>query len=349
MNKKSYLNIYIPFRDGFFDFFKNYNKNFNKYGINFVTNIDESTVVLYLFNLGVKDLHTDKNLNFNKKFNYRIERKNIEYFINLNKKLIIYVRSDGCGYINLLTTFTKKYGKSILFIMRDYLLKEKKNYKIIGKDHFKYLIASEFDKKKGNEIYKIFNNLDKYFCYTIPYGIVIRLSILNDYFKEYKKRRKRYDVFYVKRVKSNWSGFYREKLKKKLENIKSKSSLKIFMENCDEKKFYTKLLKSKIMVSVWGNGESLRDDYFCIHNDIIVLKVNTSHVKDFYNLFEENNIFHFFNINLDNLELKINEILNNYDYYYNLHNKKRKKLLNKYNLDYHVKVLSDKINKSIKL
>ena len=65
--------------------------------------------------------------------------------------------------------------------------------------------------------------------------------------------------------------------------------------------------------------------------------------------FEENNIFHFFNINLDNLELKINEILNNYDYYYNLHNKKRKELLNKYNLDYHVKVLSDKINKSIKL
>ena len=232
--------------------------------------------------------------------------------------------------------------------MRDYLLKEQKKYRIIGKDHFKYLISSKFNKIE-NKIDTIFNNLNKYFCYTIPYGTVIRLSILNDYFKEYKKKRKRYDVFYVKRAKSNWSGFYRKKLKKKLENIKSNSNLKIYMNNCNIKKFYSKLLKSKIMVSVWGNGESLKDDYFCIHNDIIVLKVNTSHVKDFYNLFEENNIFHFFNINLDNLELKINEILNNYDYYYNLHNKKRKELLNKYNLDYHVKILSDKINKSVKL
>ena len=124
---KNYLNIYIPFKDGFFDFFKNYNKNFNNYGINFVNNLDNSDVVLYLFNLGVKNLYIDKNLNFNKKFNYRKERKNIEYFINLNKKLIIYIRSDGCGYIKLLTTITKKYGDSILFIMRDYLLKEKKN------------------------------------------------------------------------------------------------------------------------------------------------------------------------------------------------------------------------------
>ena len=350
LNKKikNYLNIYIPFKDGFFDFFKNYNINFNKYGINFTNNLDNSNIVLYLFNLGVKNLYIDKNLNLNKKFNYRKEIKNIEYFINLKKKLIIYVRSDGCGYIKLLNTIIKKYGKSILFIMRDYLLKEEKKYKIIGKDHFKYLIASEFDKKSGNKINTIFNNLDKYFCYTIPYGIVTRRSFLNDYFIEQKKKRKRYDVFYVKRVKSDWSGFYRKKLQEKLENIKNNSNLKIFMNNCNKKKFYGKLLKSKIMISVWGNGESLRDDNFCIHNDIIVLRVNTSHVKDFYNLFEENNIFHFFNINLDNLELKINEILNNYDYYYNLHNKKRQELLKKYNVDYHVKILSDKINESVK-
>ena len=345
---KNYLNIYIPFKDGFFDFFKNYNLNFNKYGINFINSLDKSSVVLYLFNLGVKNLYVDKNLNFEEKFNCRKERKNIEYFINLNKKLIIYVRSDGCNYIKLLDTIRKKYGKSILFIMRDYLLKEEKKYKIINKDHFKYIISSEFDKNRENKIHTIFNNLDKYFCYTIPYGIVTRRSFLNDYFKEHKKKRKRYDVFYVKRGKSNLCGFYREKVKEKLINIKNNLNLKIFINNCNTRKFYTKLLKSKIMISVWGNGESLRDDNFCIHNDIIVLRVNTSHVKDFYNLFEENNIFHFFNVNLDNLDLKIKEILNNYDYYYKLHNKKRKELLNKYNIDYHVKVLSKKINKTVK-
>jgi len=345
LNKKikNYINIYIPFKEGFFDFFKNYNTNFNNYGINFTSDLEKSDIVLYIFNSGVKNLYKDKNLNFNKKFDHRKERENIEYFINLKKKLIIYIRSDGSSYVNLFNILIRKYPESILFVMRDYLLKEEKKYKIIGTDHYKYLIDSVYDRKRGNRIYKIFNSLEKYFCYTIPYGIITRRSFVNDYFKEYEKRPKKYDVFYVKHIRPTWSGFYREKVKNKLEDIKNNSNIKIFMDECNQKKFYKRLLESKIMISVWGNGESLRDDSFCIHNDVIVLRVNTSHVKDFYNLYEENNIFHFFNINLDNLESKINEILKNYDYYYTLHNKKRKELLNKYTIDYHVKALSDKI------
>ena len=84
-----------------------------------------------------------------------------------------------------------------------------------------------------------------------------------------------------------------DKLLDKLIEINKKNKFKLFTESCKKDDYYNKLLESKIMISVWGLGESLRDDYFCINNDIIVLKVASTHVNDFYNIHEKKNIIFF--------------------------------------------------------
>ena len=132
------IDIYIPFKPGFFNFFLDYNNEFNKYGINFNYNLEKSNIVLYLFNLGVEKLFHDKNLNLRSKYDHGKEINNIKYFINLNKKIIIYIRQDGASFLKTINDLINKYKNSILFVMKDYLLKEEKYYKLIGNSHYKY-------------------------------------------------------------------------------------------------------------------------------------------------------------------------------------------------------------------
>ena len=348
INKNKPININIPFKKNIFDFF--YDKKFRrKYNINFNSSLNDSEVVLYLFNMGIKSLFYDNKLNLDSNYDFNKEIKNIKYFLDLGKKLIIYIREDGAAIIDCINQLIQKYPKQILFVMRDFLLKDKKNYNLISNNHFKYLIHSYYPKKnKSIEIKQYYNDLNKQFCFTIPNGGPTKRSFLNKFFIEHRSKKKEIDIFYVKNYRENtFNCIYRKEVLKKLINISKNNNLKLFKDSCNEDTFYKKLLRSKIMISVWGNGESLRDDNFCIHNDIIVLRVNTSHVKDFYNLYEENNLFHFFDINMENLENKIRDILVNYDYYYDLHNRKRKELIKKYDINYHIQKFSKKIRDTI--
>ena len=154
--------------------------------------------------------------------------------------------------------------------------------------------------------------------------------------------KKIYDIFFVKRFRE---GQLNCLLRKTLEQVlKLKNKYKICYDSCSKDEYKIRLAQSKICISTWGLGESLNDDYFCILNDVIVLKVDTTFLKDFYGLFEENNIFHFYKLDFSDFESKIDNILNNYDDYYKLNKKKRKKIIKKYDLEYHIKVLSNKIN-----
>jgi len=346
------IQIYLAFNeDNYIDFFKKAKKKFHRNNINFTDNLNKSNIVLYFYNIGKKNFFKDKNLYLKEKFDKSKEFNNIEYYIKLKKKIIIYNRQDGAIICSDFNNLLKKYDQEILFIIRDFILKDEKKYKTISKTHYRYLINNIIKKKDDSVIIKNeFNNLNKLFCYSFP---KLQYTFLDSNSKPYKNfifdknYNKEIDIFYVKNYRMDlFNGIYRKTLLDKLIKIKNNNNFNIYTDNCDKTEFYNNLLKSKIMISVWGNGESLRDDYFCIHHNIIVLKVDTSHVNDFYNLHEKNNIFHFFNIDFSNLEKEINKILNNYEYYYNLYLERKKIFIEKYNLDYHVNKLSEKIKKT---
>ena len=350
------INIYLSFKKDIFNFFEKSNNIFkDKYNINFDSSLKDSDIVFYLSNIGIKDLFKDSNHNLNSKYDLNKDEKNIEYFINLNKKIIIYFRQDGGTIIPFLNNLIKQYPNNILFIINDFLLKKEQYYQLCSNSHYKYKISKIYPKKNKEIIYtKYYNNLDKYFCFTIPYSQKTSYGILTNQWKPYRKficekKKKEFDIFYVKHYRGDtYNSIYRKKTLDQLNKINKDNKYKLYTQECSKIDFYDNLLKSKIMISVWGIGESLIDDYFCVHNDVIVLKVCTSHLKDFYNLFEKDNLFHFFNIDFSDLEEKINMILNNYEYYYKLHNEKRQKIINKYNEEYHIKILANKINLSYK-
>lgn len=348
------INIYLSFNNNIFDFFNKTSELFKKkYNINFNPSLEESDIVLYLSNIGNKDLFKDSNLYLNSKYDLNKDEQNIEYFIKLNKKIIIYFRQDGGTIIPFLNNLIDKYPNNILFIIKDFLLKKEQCYKLLSNSHYKYKISKIYPKNNKEIIYtKYYNNLDKYFCFTIPYAKKTAYGILTNKWIPYKnficeKKKKVFDIFYVKNYRGDtYNSIYRKKTLDQLNKININNKYKLYTQECSKIDFYDKLLKSKIMISVWGIGESLRDDYFCVHNDVIVLKVCTTHLKDFYNLFEKDNLFHFFNMTFSDLEEKIDLILNNYEYYYKLHNKKRQQIIEKYNESYHIKILADKINTS---
>ena len=345
------INIYLSFKKDKIRFFKNQNLNIfsEKYNINFNSTLEESSTVFFLFNLGNPKLFTKelKHFKYDKKFDLSKEIKMIEYFIKLNKKIIIYLRNDGSTIYNSINNLIELYPNKILFVIKDYLLKEEKIYLTQSSNYGKYLIHKQFEKSNSREIQESFNLLKKYFCYTIPYNKKVGYGFVGkDY--EYPKQEKIYDIFYIKKFREGQLNcLLRKKTLEQVLNLKDK--YKICTDPCSKEDYKKKLLQSKICISTWGLGESLNDDYFCIVNDIIVLKLDTNHLNDFYHLFEKDILFHFYKIDFSNFELKIKMILDNYEYYYNLYNKKRQIIIDKYDKEFHIKVLADKINKKLNI
>lgn len=344
------INIYLSFETkNKIRFFKQLNLDiFKKYNINLRSSLKDSSIVFFLYNSGnsnlfKKELTSLKEFNHNKKHDLKTEFEMIKYYIKLNKKIIIYLRNDGSGIYENVNLLINEYPNHILFVIKDFMLKEEKYYPTQGCNYGKYLIYKQFEKPNTRQIKNLYNSFKKYFCYTIPYNRAISYGFLGKKY-ETPKQEKIYDIFFIKRFREGQLNCLLRK--KTLEHVlKLKDKYKICTDSCSKDEYKIKLAQSKICISTWGLGESLNDDYFCILNDVIVLKVDTTFLKDFYGLFEKNNIFHFHKLDFSDFESKIDNILNNYDYYYDLHEKNRNKIINKFTKDYHIKVLSDKIKK----
>ena len=351
------INIFVSIELNKIKFLNKYNDLFKKYNINFHSSLKDCHIVLFFYNLGKPTIIRQEILNHfyintNIKYDCLNEEKCIEYLIEkLNKKVIIYFRSDSSVIRHSINELIKKY-KDILFVMRDYILKEQKIFLTSSNNHFKYLIHKYFENKEGNQrnINKIFNLLNKYFCYTFPNFDYVGYGF-NELNNEIKNNDKIYDIFFVKNYRENTLNcLLRKKTLKFLLNFNNKHNNKfnICWKPCTKEEYNSRLLQSKICISTWGIGESLRDDYFCVLNNIICLKIDTSFTKDFYGLFKKDKLFYTYNIDFSNFESKLLELLERYHHYQKINKKNIKSFFNKYTLDYHVKVLSNKINEEVK-
>lgn len=346
------INIFVSIELNKIKFFNEYNDLFKKYNINFHSSLKDCHIVLFFYNLGKPAIIRQEILNhfyINKNIKYDClnEEKCIEYLIEkLNKKVIIYFRSDGSSIRCSINELIKKY-KEILFVIRDFMLKEEKKYLTNDNNYFKYLIHKHFENKDNQRnIKEIFNLLNKYFCYTFPKFDCVGYGF-SKFNNEIKNHNKIYDIFFVKNYRENTLNcLLRKKTLEFLLNFNKKHNNKfnICWKPCTKEEYHLRLTQSKICISTWGIGESLRDDYFCVLNNIICLKIDTSFTKDFYGLFKKDKLFYTYNIDFSNFESKLLELLERYHHYQKINKKNVKNFFNKYTLDYHVEILSNKIN-----
>lgn len=90
---------------------------------------------------------------------------------------------------------------------------------------------------------------------------------------------------------------------------------KLNIGKLSRKNYYKEIIKSKISISPFGWGEIAYRDYESFISKTLLLKPNLDHMLTWPNLFVKNETYIDFNWNFNNLNDKIEMILDNYKYY----------------------------------
>ncbi len=353
MSEAEMINVHLICDRNLFPLF-NYVEIFKKYGLNILSDLKNCEYVFYLFNIG-DDYYTDEYKMLwgpDRAWSFKRDAENLLYFINLNKKVILYYREDSFSNIdNLIDLIKDKNIEDKVILFRDFNLRleffnesdsiqtirDVGNYKyfpnFILNNFSDWLSYSKLTKdhslrtiKRTN--YKFYRRMNV-FTFKPSHSFIDNSYDLNTNIDD-----KPIDIFYVKHHRDTFDGFIRHKIKGKLSNI---YGFKKFLENCDMSTYDKMLAKSKICVSTWGLGEYTYDDFKAIMNHTVLLKIDTSHIRDYYGIFNPDNGFIiYFKHDLSDLEEKITHILSNYPYYKNRATDAKKKLL-KFDRERHVK------------
>jgi hypothetical protein len=349
-NKYKMINIYLTFElDDRFDLFRK-SDIFKKYGINFVKDLEECEFIFYLCNMGYNYYNKDQEYfwtNQKEAFSFlKREEPNLIRFIEKGKKLILYWRSDGGDILSTLFSsdlYKKHSDKLIIFKDFNFDINNFDNeIKIINGRHHIYLIYKYFPEVmeivKSNEKIKSidknnFNKLEKIKLFTFKFKTYGWLN--QNYDKKNNISNKPIDVMFIKNYRKNsWDCFYRMKIKERLDNI---VKYNVRTKECERNEYLDIISKSKICISGWGIGECVFDDWKGILNNTIVLKPDTSYLRDYYNIYDPKNEFIiYFKPDLSDLDEKIEEIINNYSYYLNKVQIGKKYLVNKYTEEKHI-------------
>jgi hypothetical protein len=275
-----------------------------------------------------------------------IENKNLHDLLRkyTEKKFIIYSRTDKAFVCSSHKELLQKYN-NLKLIIKEFISDYFDYNKLINCiDYYKnnsnntdILNKSVFDKNRYTYNCTLMNNIEKnkFFVFNInpnqysffkltDKGKKIPLKIpKNDINKEY-------NLFFCKHQRDTLDGLMRKYLlEEKLPLVnKEIPDVKFFSElSVNDYKFYMK--KTKIVIAPWGRGEWVEDDSISPFFETIVIKPNTGHVYDYFNMFC-NETFNKYNQksfsnghivycmeDYSDLIDVIKKVLNNYDYYLN--------------------------------
>ncbi len=351
------IKLFVVYKDSFF-FIKENFELFEKYNIKIVKKIKNADYVFYPINMGY-NCYPEKFSHFwneSESFSIHREIRNINELIKLNKKLILYFRSDGAGDLENWINFLEN-KKNIIFFKDFNFNIDKFNDSIevlqdVGTflHHLKKIVDAfpealkntSYEIKKGiidKKNFQFYKDNVKLFTFKFnAYG-----WISQNYCKNNDINNKPHDIFYVKHHRDTIDGYYRIKIKEKLENIKN---LNKFMQSCDYTKYEEELCKSKIVISTYGLGECVFDDWKALLNNCVLLKSDTSYVKDYYGIYvPENEMIVYYKTDLSDLEEKINYILSNYEFYKKKAVTIKNYLLTRFSLENHIKDFSKMIRR----
>ena len=159
-----------------------------------------------------------------------------------------------------------------------------------------------------------------------PYG-----PILNNPLRQKKiplsLEEKQYDVFYCKHQRNTVDGIARRHIYKNvMPNLEKNFNVKYF-EHLDSNNYYDYINKSKIVITPFGFGEQVMDDYTCHYFNTIVIKPYPEYdIYDYFNTFTDKNFSKtienalpqylvFCKADFSDIEEVVTDILNNYDMY----------------------------------
>jgi len=308
-----------------------------KYDIEIVEEIKKCDIIFYFMNMGWNYYRPELSYmwtNDLERWSKDREIRNCQKLLQWDKKLIIYLRGDGAS-VDKNDIDKIAMNNNVLCVLHDFHLNMEKiqNPVKLIKDYHHLSIIKEMNFTE-EEIYNYNVNLNN------ERNINVNKKLWEEKFKPYtflfdnygwlyknyerKVRKKEYDIFYIKNGRPTLDGILRQKIRDKLMVLGYNKCMK----RCRTNEYDIRLAKSKICVSTWGMGECVYDDWKAILNETILLKIDTSHVIDYYGIYnEENGYIIYYKHDLSDLEEKINHILENYDYYLKRAKEGKRKLL----------------------
>lgn len=251
-------------------------------------------------------------IKFKKKFNKIIYCDTADSSGWIQKEIFDYV--DQYWKAQILKNKKKYYEK--MYDRRIYTDFYFKNYNIFDNDED--FSDTNLEEKDLNKI-KVFWNtsLSDFSKNSHLFNRLYHISRLR-YFLKFKRNKlvdfdkKNLDLFSRFNV-NNYRATINFHRQETLRVIKNKYELNI--GKISRKNYYEELLKSKISISPFGWGEIAYRDYESFISKTLLLKPNLDHMLTWPNLFIKNETYIDFNWNFDNLNAKIEMILDNYNHY----------------------------------
>lgn len=302
-----------------------YAKEAPYYSIHLVNSMEESTHVLYLFNMGENCFNDScKHYYPNDRYRWSIDRewRNIKSIIRVGKKVIIYVRDDGAGLIDsLLRRIVASNYQERVIIIKDFcfseaFIQEAKDKPFTSDDGGFYYHLSQIldafpdirDARSGKFIQgkpdpALWTYYSKINIFTF------RFSNYGWLLQNYDQGivRKTTEIFFVKNDRPTIDGMYREKIRRTLierfgDRVKTKLST--------GETYIDSLAKSKIVVSAWGLGESNYDDWKSTQNRAILIRPRSDHIRDYYGIYGGHaNTIREFSVDLKNIEYIVQQTI----------------------------------------
>ena len=241
---------------------------------------------------------------------------------NPKLKIVICERYDSCT-LSLHTSL--EHVREVDAIFKEYVLKDRKHYTheyVNNRYHF-YLLEKD-SKIKKKYLYQ--DDIDKIRC--VPWNLKQYSNICNKYMKTLQDSNptmddKTVDIFLVchPHIKHRILYEHRMNAMEKLKVIAKKYDLKIVTEELTKREYNTELIKSKICISPYGLGSRIALDQFGLLAKTIVIKPPMGHIDTTPNIYEEE-MFEYCDINFDNMEEIILKILNDYEKYFEIAEKR---------------------------
>ena len=252
------------------------------------------------------------------------DMRNILWLSERVDKLIIYIRDDGSSLIDNYFEYWRQKGLlSRIIVTKDFKFTDEflesevvKTFTQDNGGYYFYLtqILEAFPKALSfadSEITQRVINPANIEQYRKIYPFTWRFHTygwLGQSYERVVEKHKDIDVFYVKRYRKTLDGYYRREILRRVSIIRGLAKWTAPLSDAD---YVDTLCRAKVVITPWGLGECVWDDWKASINGVQVIRPDTKYVKDYYGIYSQrdNPCLNYCEPDLSNFETVIEDVI----------------------------------------
>ncbi len=269
-------------------------------GIDYVVETADADVAFYCANMGFNYYAQGLSHLWSEEVQYSFHRdmRNIEWLADRIEKIIVYIRDDGASLIDdYLDHWRSKDLLERVVVTKDFSYSDQFLNSISGRSftqdnggfyfHLTQILESfpaslSFTKLPVSQRVMKIENIDSYRKVRLFTWRFHTYGWLGQGYERDTCQVKDIDLFYVKRYRETLDGYYRKAIMNKVTMMSGLAKWTTSINNND---YVDVLCRSKIVVTPWGLGECVWDDWKASINGVLLLRPHSGHIQDYYGIY----------------------------------------------------------------